>query len=73
MIQRLAGIMGDTHWLIHHYWGLSKGNISLGRVETLRVVGRQERLPRNSWFVIRQCHNWPWSLSDSVMVVVVYC
>ena len=73
MIQRLAIIMGDTHWLIHLFWGLSKGNISLGREETLRVTGRQELFPRSSWCVIRQCHNWPGSLSDSVMVVEAYC
>ena len=69
----MAGIMGATHWLIRLSWGLSKGNICLGRGETLRVVGRQEWLPRSSWCVIRQCHNWPGSLSDSVMVVEVYC
>ena len=30
-------------------------------------------MPRSSWCVIRQCPNWPGSLSDSVMVVEVYC
>ena len=69
----MAGIMGATHWLIHLSWGPSKGNISLGREKTLGVVGRQEWLPRSSWCVIRQCLNWPGSLSDSVMVVEVYC
>ena len=64
--------MGDTHWLIHLSWGLSKGNISLGTEETHRVVGRQEPLPRSSWCVIKQCCNWPGSLSDSVMVVLKF-
>ena len=59
--------MGDTHWLIHLSWGLSKGNniISLCREETLGLVG--------GLCIIRQCHNWPGSLSDSVIVVEVYC
>ena len=65
--------MCDTHWLIHLSLGPSKGNISFGREETLRVVGRQEWLPRSSWCVNRLCPNWPGSLSDSVMVVEVYC
>ena len=64
--------MGDTHWLIHLSWGLSKGNISLGTEETHSVVGRQEPLPRSRWCVIRQCCNWPGSLSDSVMVVLKF-
>ena len=27
----------------------------------------------SSWCANRQCRNWPGSLSDSVMVVEVYC
>ena len=70
MVQRLTGIMGDTHWLIHSSWGLAKCNKRLGRQETQRV-GRQEILPSSTWCVIRQCRNWPGSLSDRVTVVEI--